>query len=104
MKRIAMTWQVRPEHWEAYKHIHLHPWPELVAALQEHGIHNYSLYAFGTRIFAYMEIDDHAALDALQQTDIMRKWDAEVTVWVAPEAADGAGVQFLELERIFYCP
>ncbi len=29
---------------------------------------------------------------------------AEVTAWVAPEAEEGAGIQFMELERIFYCP
>ena len=107
MQRVGMTWQVKPEHWEAYKHIHLHPWPELVAAIQEYGIHNYSIFAFGTRAFAYMEVDSddvQAVLHALAQTDIKRKWDAEVTVWVAPEAAEGTGIQFLQLQRIFYCP
>ena len=107
MQRVGMTWQVKPEHWEAYKQIHLHPWPELVAAIQEYGIHNYSIFAFGTRAFAYMEVDSddvQAVLRALAQTDIKKKWDAEVTVWVAPEAAEGISIQFLELERIFYCP
>jgi L-rhamnose mutarotase len=107
MHRVGMTWQVKPEYWEAYKEVHLHPWPELVAAIQEYGIHNYSIFAFGTRAFAYMEVDGddvQAVLNALAQTDIKKKWDAEVTVWVAPEATEGTGVQFLELERIFYCP
>jgi L-rhamnose mutarotase len=107
MQRIGMTWQVKPEHWEAYKQIHLNPWPELITAMQEHGIHNYSIFAFGTRMFAYMEVDgDDAAgaLQALEQTDIKKKWNAEVTIWVEPEAAEGTGVQFLELERVFYCP
>lgn len=107
MKRVGMTWQVDPEHWEEYKAIHLNPWPELLTEIQKVGIHNYSIFAFGTRVFAYMEIDGddpYAALDALAKTDIKRKWDDEVTVWVLPEAEEGSGIQFLELERIFYCP
>jgi len=107
MKRVGMTWRVRPENWDEYKAIHLNPWPELIAAIQEYGIHNYSIYALGNRVFAYMEVDGddaYAALGALAQTDIKKRWDAEVTAWVAPEAEDGAGIQFMELERIFYCP
>ena len=107
MKRIGMTWRVNPANWEEYKHIHLNPWPELIEAIQAVGIHNYSIYAFGTRVFAYMEIDGddvYAALTTLAQTDIKKKWDAEVTAWVAPEAEDGTGIQFMELEPIFYCP
>jgi L-rhamnose mutarotase len=107
VKRVGMTWQVDPAHWEEYKDIHLNPWPELLKAIQAVGIHNYSIFAFGTRVFAYMEIDGHdpyAALNVLAQTDIKKKWDAEVTTWVLPEADEGSGIQFMELQPIFYCP
>lgn len=106
MRRVGMTWQVNPEHWDAYKAIHLDPWPELLEAIQDVGIHNYSIFAFGTRVFAYMEVDGDVttALDVLTQTDVKRKWDQEVTVWVMPEAEAGTGIQFMELEQIFYCP
>ena len=107
MKRVGMTWRVDPEHWEAYKQLHLNPWPELIQAIQDVGIHNYSIYAFGHRVFAYMEIDGEDplnAFDILAKTKIKKKWDEEVTIWVLPEAEDGGGAQFLELEQIFYCP
>jgi L-rhamnose mutarotase len=107
MKQVGMTWRVAPQHWEEYKQIHLNPWPELITAIQEFGIHNYSIWAFGTRLFSYFEFDGDdldAAMAALTRTDVKRKWDAEVTVWVEPKAADGADVQFMELERVFYCP
>ncbi len=107
MKRVGMTWRVDPAHWEEYKAIHLNPWPELMEAIQEVGIHNYNIFAFGTRVFAYMEIegdDPYAALNVLEQTDIKKKWDEEVTVWVMPQAAEGSDIQFMELEPIFFCP
>lgn len=106
MKRVGMTWQVNPARWDAYRQIHLNPWPELIAAIQAEGIHNYSIFAFGTRVFAYMEVesdDVYAALAALAATDVKKRWDAEVTTMVLPEAAEGSGMQFLELEPIFYC-
>jgi L-rhamnose mutarotase len=107
MKSIGMTWRVQHEHWEEYKTMHLNPWPELIATFQQHGIHHYSLFAFGHRVFAYMEVDGEdidAARRAVAETDIKRRWDAEVTIWVEPEAEDGSGMRFMQLERIFYCP
>jgi L-rhamnose mutarotase len=107
MKQVGMTWRVAAEHWEEYRQIHLNPWPELIAAIQEVGIRNYSIWSFGTRLFSYFEFhgdDLDAALAALACTDVKKRWDADVTVWVEPEAADGAAVQFMTLERVFYCP
>jgi len=114
MNRIGMTWRIDPAQWDAYKEIHLNPWPELIAAIQEVGIHNYSIFALpdpqsqthGTRVFAYMEVDGDVgeAMARLTDTDIKRRWDVEVTVAVLPEAVNGSGVQFMQMEPIFYCP
>ncbi len=105
MKRVGLTWRVDPNHWEEYRAIHINPWPELIGAIQSVGIHNYSIFAFGTRVFAYLEIegdDPNVALDVLAQTDIKKKWDEEVTLWVMPQAANDSDIQFMELESIFY--
>jgi L-rhamnose mutarotase len=107
MKRVGMTWRVDPAHWEEYKDIHLNPWPELLQTFAEHGVHNFNCFAFGTRIFAYLEIegdDVHQILGKVAETPVKKKWDEEVTVQVLPEAEDGSGIQFMELERIFYSP
>ena len=101
-----MTWRVDPAHWDEYKQIHLQPWPELIEAIQAVGIHNYSIFAFGTRVFAYMEVagdDVNGALARLSATPVKQRWDAEVTAFVLPEAEEGSDIQFLELEPIFYC-
>ena len=107
MKRVGMTWRVDPEKWEGYREIHLNPWPELLEEFSKHGVHNFNCFAFGTRIFAYLEIegeDVNEVLGKVAQTATKQKWDAEVTVDVLPEAEDGSGVQFQELEHIFYSP
>ena len=105
MKRVGMTWRVYSEHLEPYTDIHLNPWPELLRAIQDVGIHNYSIFALGTRMFAYMEVDGDvgAALTKLGETDVYKRWAVEVNPWVMPTAIDGSDIQFLEIEQIFYC-
>lgn len=106
MKRVGMTWRVDPSHWKSYKQNHLEPWPELIDEIQKVGIHNYSIYAFGTRVFAYFEVEGDAqkALDRLSATEVKKRWDEEVTRFVLPSADESTEVQFMELETIFYCP
>ncbi|MCP5094597.1 MAG: L-rhamnose mutarotase [Chloroflexi bacterium] len=104
MKQIGLTWQVDPEQLEPYKEIHLNPWPELIDALQAAGIHNYNIFMFGTRAFAYLEVDDDDSMARVQEAAIMDKWNEKVLPWVAPEAEEGSGIQFMALEQIFFCP
>jgi L-rhamnose mutarotase len=110
MKKVGMTWKAKPEHWEEYKDIHLkagEEWPELLQAFAEHGIHNFNCFAFGTRIFAYLEIegdDVYEALGKVAQTPVKKKWDAKVMPWLEPKVAEDSDLQFLEIEQIFYSP
>ena len=104
MKRIGMTWQVDPEKLEPYIDIHQNPWPDLLEAMQEVGVQNYNIFRFGNRMFAYLEVEDESALEELQKREVMDRWNEKVLPWVAPEAEEGSEVQFMELERIFYCP
>ncbi len=106
MNRIGMTWRVHPEHLEPYTNIHLNPWPELLEAIQEVGIHNYNIFALGDRMFAYLEVDGDIdeALATLGETDVYKRWAVEVNPWVKPEATDGGGIQFMEIDQIFFCP
>lgn len=110
MKKVGMTWEVKPEHWDEYRAIHLNAerdWPELLEAFAEHGVHNFQCFAFDNRIFAYLETEDddvYEVLNRVAQTPIKQKWDAKVVPWLQPEAAEGCGVMFLEIERVFYSP
>ena len=102
MKRIGMTWRAKPEHLEEYVDIHLNPWPELIEGLQSVGVHNYNIFQFGDRMFAFLEIDSDESLAEFQKLPVADRWNEKVLPWVAPEAADGED-QFIVLESIFYC-
>jgi L-rhamnose mutarotase len=41
-----------------YKYRHDEIWPEMLAALRQAGIHNYSIFLHGDQLFAYLEVED----------------------------------------------
>ena len=53
MKRYGMVIQVKPEKLEEYKQLHANPWPEINQILQEHGLHNFSIYEKDHYLFGY---------------------------------------------------
>jgi L-rhamnose mutarotase len=76
MIRKAFVMSVNAGSEKEYEKRHSPIWPELQAALKEHGVHNYSIFLHpGTRqLFGYVEIEDEARWDAIARTAVCRKW------------------------------
>ena len=59
MQRIAFTIGLDPGVDPAeYKKRHDEIWPEMLAALRTAGIRNYSIFLDGSKLFAYLEVED----------------------------------------------
>jgi L-rhamnose mutarotase len=76
MERICFTFELRPGTEDEYKRRHDEIWPELVEAIQEAGIRNYSLFRRGGQVFAYAEChpDVATAFGKIGATDVNRRW------------------------------
>ena len=61
MERFCFTFEIYPGTEDEYKRRHDEIWPELVSAIKEGGISNYSLFRRGTTIIAYCECEPDAA-------------------------------------------
>lgn len=61
MPRRAFVLRVKPGRVEDYVAAHAAVWPELIEALREAGVRNYSIFRDGSRMFGYFEADDLAA-------------------------------------------
>jgi L-rhamnose mutarotase len=61
MERFCFTFEIREGTEDEYKKRHDEIWPELVAAIQDAGIANYSLFRRGTTIIGYCECTPDAA-------------------------------------------
>jgi L-rhamnose mutarotase len=106
MNRIGFRLQVRPELIDGYRAHHTAVWPEMRAALERCGWHNYSLFldADGT-LFGYFETPGtlEEAVTAMQNEPVNERWQALMAPFFAIGAAP-ADQQMRELEEVFHLP
>ena len=76
MQRIAFIINLKPGADPVeYKRRHDEIWPEMLAALRGAGMHNYSIFRDGSRLFAYVEVDDHARAQQILAADpVNARW------------------------------
>lgn len=55
MRRYGQVVRVRPERVEEYEAVHRAVWPEVLATIHECNLRNYSIFRYGTLLFAYFE-------------------------------------------------
>ena len=106
LNRIAFRLRVRPELIDEYRRHHAEVWPDMRAALERCGWHNYSLFLDrdGT-LFGYFEtpgsLDD--AVAAMQGEPVNERWQALMEPFF-----DGAGApadqQMRAIEEVFHLP
>jgi L-rhamnose mutarotase len=96
MAQYAWVLEVRPGYEEEYKRRHDEIWPEMVEALREAGIRNYSIFRYGLTLFGYFETDDlESTVESLGNSEANRRWGE----WMAPimkiEADPSTGFPYL---------
>jgi L-rhamnose mutarotase len=73
--------EVRPGYEEEYVRRHDEIWPEMVQALREAGVSNYSIFRHGLTLFGYFETDDIERTQShLAESETNRRWSE----WMAP--------------------
>lgn len=76
MIRKAFKMKLKPGNEKEYKKRHDEIWDELVKALEEAGVSDYSIYLdreTGT-LFAFQKLKDHNRADTLPQNPVVKKW------------------------------
>ncbi len=93
MERICFTFEIRPGKEDEYKRRHDEIWPELVEAIKDAGLSNYSLFRRGTEIVAYAECEPDAAtaFARIGETDANRRWSEWFVPEVIPSLTDEQG-------------
>ena len=75
MPGYAWVLGVRPGYEEEYLRRHDEIWPEMLQALREAGIRNYSIFRHGLDLFGYFETDDLEATKAyLAENEVNARW------------------------------
>lgn len=76
MTRKGFLMTLKPGYSDEYKQRHQAIWAELAAVLNDHGVHNYSIFLdLGTgKLFGYAEIESEEMWQQVSQTQVCRRW------------------------------
>ena len=104
MQRVGFTFKIKPELKDDYKKAHDEIWPEFTKAINDYGMHNYSIYfrRDGT-LFANLEVNDFdKVMFELGKTDINTKWQKYMDKYFVKENKNILGPEIEMLEEIFH--
>ncbi len=102
MARYAWTARLRPERVAEYVEAHAHTWPEVLDAIRAAGIHDYSIWLFGDRVFAQYSVEgDHdEALRVEAAAEATQRWRALMRTCFQPEVATDGVTWLPEVFRL----
>lgn len=105
MKRMCCLLKVPPEKLEEYKKAH-QVWPEMLKAMHDAGIKNYSIFCREDGLLVgYFEADDcEAALRACGETDVSKRWGEYMKTFFESVWPGYAPLEPQVLEEYFYMP
>jgi L-rhamnose mutarotase len=96
IQRSAFVLRVRPDKIDDYIEAHRNVWPEMLAALREAGIRNYTIFRNGNEMFGYFESGDlEAAADHMEAQEVNARWQ-DAMAGLLDERVPDAGPPALE--------
>ena len=81
MIRKAFLMRLKPDQQREYVRRHNPIWSEMQAVLKDHGVGNYSIFLDRStdQLFAYAEIASEEQWQEIAQTEVCRRWWAQMT-------------------------
>jgi L-rhamnose mutarotase len=100
-QRSAFVLRVRPERIDEYVQAHANVWPEMLQALRDAGIRNYSIYRDGNQVFGYFESDDLEASAAyLDAQEVSTRWQDAMADLLEERVPDAGPPPLQEIFRL----
>jgi L-rhamnose mutarotase len=101
VERSAFVLRVRPDKIDEYVRAHASVWPEMLDALRDAGIRNYSIFRAGNEVFGYFESDDLAAAELyLSQQEVCTRWQDHMAGLLEERVPDGGPPQLAQIFRL----
>jgi len=106
MQRIGRVLRLREGAEAEYERYHAAVWPEVLTAIAESGIRNYSIFRYGRWLFSYFEMPDGASLDTAGQVFAAsapcRRWEAIMKRLQEPLPESGTDSLWVPMQAIFH--
>ena len=92
---------MRPDRIDEYVAAHRNVWPEMLDALRDAGIRNYSIFRDGNQVFGYFETDDVAATEEyLAAREVSGRWQEAMADLLEERVPDGGPPSLEEIFRL----
>jgi L-rhamnose mutarotase len=100
-QRAAFVLRVRPDRIDDYVEAHRAVWPDLLDALRNAGIRNYTIFRHGDEMFGYFESDDlQAAAAYMAAQPVNTRWQDEMAGLLEERVADTGPSTLEEIFRL----
>jgi L-rhamnose mutarotase len=100
-QRSAFVLKVRPDRVEEYVKAHRAVWPEMLDALRNAGIRNYTIFRSGNRMFGYFECDDLGVAGRFMAAqDVNTRWQDQMAELLEERVPDGGPPPLEEVFRL----
>jgi len=100
-QRSAFVLRVRSDRIDEYVEAHANVWPEMLQALREAGIRNYSIFRAGNEVFGYFESDDlERAAAYLDSSEVNARWQDTMADLLEERVPDAGPTALDEIFRL----
>ena len=101
MERLAFTMRLLPGAEAEYRERHAHVWPEMLAALKDAGVSNYSIYELDGRLIGVFDVEDFERFRAhVAAQEVNDRWQADMARLIDP-CTDPATGFHRRLDEVF---
>jgi L-rhamnose mutarotase len=100
-QRSAFVLRVKPDRIDEYVQAHRNVWPELLDALRDAGIRNYTIFRYGNEMFGYFEADDLQSAGAyMAAQEVNARWQDAMAELLEERVADEGPAALEEVFRL----
>jgi L-rhamnose mutarotase len=100
-QRSAFVLRVKRDKIDDYVEAHRNVWPEMLDALRDAGIRNYTIFRSGNQVFGYFESDDLAAAVAhLEAQEVSAHWQDAMADLLEERVPDAGPPPLEEIFRL----
>jgi L-rhamnose mutarotase len=100
-QRSAFVLRVRPDKIDEYVEAHRSVWPEMLAALRDAGIRNYTIFRSDNEMFGYFESDDlEGAAAFLAAHEVNARWQDTMAALLEDRVPDAGPPTLEEIFRL----
>jgi len=105
MKRYGMVIKLKPDRIEEYKRLHAAVWPDVLKAITESNIKNYSIYLKDDLLFSYFEYtgtDYDNDMEKIAAKQATQEWWDVCKPCMIPIKTRGEGEWWANMQEVFH--